>query len=207
MEGIALLRCLRNTECSHHMLVAIIVADVWNILREEGHSDIQASLSQCSNSTWDYWNTNCFVFFSSEGLLAHSGSHFVWTDRLGSFIFFLYSLCLLLLTVQWLKPLCLGYLWKTEVAPELCNQNKQWLQSSGILVIFSFIWSEGLLFQLLPLWQTALLLWFLMLHVCSHTWLRVARVTCGDEGEPVSQPESSGCPVFCTTHQVMGHSC
>lgn len=122
----------------------------------------------------------------------------LWTDRLGSFILFLSSLCLLPLTVQWLKPLCLGYLWKTEVAPELCNQNKQWLKSSGILVIFCFISPEGLLFQLCPLWQTALLLWFLTLHVCSHTWLIVARVTCGDEGEPVSQPESSGsgCPVF-----------
>lgn len=50
-EGIVLLRCSRNTGCSQHMLVAITVAGVLNILREEGHSDIHASLSQCSNST------------------------------------------------------------------------------------------------------------------------------------------------------------
>lgn len=87
-EDIALLRCSRNTGCSQNMLVAIMVAGVWNILSEEGHSNIHASLSQCSNSTWDYWNTNCFVCFSSEGLLAHLGSHFVWTDRLGSLMFF-----------------------------------------------------------------------------------------------------------------------
>lgn len=118
---------------------AIMVAGVWNILREEGHSDIHAGLSQCSNSIWDYGNTNCFVCFSSEGLLAHSGSHFVWTDRLGSLILFFSSLRLLLLTLQWLKPLGLGYLWKTEVAPELCNQNKQWLQSYGISVECNFL--------------------------------------------------------------------
>lgn len=95
-----------------------MVAGVWNVLRVEGYWGIHASLSQCSPSTWDYWNINCFVCFFFEGLVAHLDSHFVWTDRLGILILFLPSLCLLLLTVQWLKPLGLCYLWKTEVAPK-----------------------------------------------------------------------------------------
>lgn len=136
---------------------------------------------------------NCFVCFSSPGLLAHSGSHFVWADKLGSLILFVPNLFPLLLAVQWLKPLGFGLLkknWNHSLTLPIKG-----LKQTTVVILFNFnkMQFSALYslrdFELLSLWYR-LLQWFLILHLCFDTSVTVTRVTCGDEGESVDQAGS-----------------